>query len=98
MPDFLKTYGDTEGPLGLPMKDKQAKTLEQILKALPEEDRKLIRLITAKAPAEVLDGERADVSWITTEEVDRDKEIVIAKGMNDSQFAQNPLVTLQHCY
>jgi hypothetical protein len=96
--NFLKLYGDTEGPLGLPMKDKQAKTLEQILKAVPQEDRHLIRLVTAKAPAELLEGERADVSWITTESVDRDREIVVAKGMNDSQFAPNPLVTLMHSY
>jgi hypothetical protein len=95
---FLKHYGDTEGPLGLPMKDKQARTLEQLLKALPAEDRQLVRLVTAKAPSELLDGERADVSWITTETVDRDQEIVLAKGMNDSQFAANPLVTMQHCY
>ena len=27
--------------------------------------------MTPKAPTEVLDGERADVSWITTEELDR---------------------------
>jgi hypothetical protein len=96
--NFLKLYGDTEGPLGLPMKDKQAKTLEQILKAVPQEDRQLIRLVTAKAPAELLVGERADVSWITTESVDRDCEVVVAKGMNDSQFANNPLVTMMHSY
>ena len=95
---FLKQYGDTEGPLGLPMKDKQARTLDQVLRALPAEDRQLIRLVAAKAPTELLDGERADVSWITTETVDRDQEIVIARGMNDSQFAANPLVTMQHCY
>jgi hypothetical protein len=38
------------------------------------------------------------VSWISTEETDRDKEIVTARGMNDSQFRMNPIVTLQHCY
>jgi hypothetical protein len=95
---FLKQYGDTEGPLGLPMKDKQAKTLDQLLRALPEEDRTLVRLVSVKAPSELLDGERADVSWITSEVIDRDKEIVIARGMNDSHFAANPLVTMQHAY
>jgi hypothetical protein len=95
---FLKQYGDTEGPLGLPMKDKQARTLDQVLRALPAGDRQLVRLVTAKAPTELLDGERADVSWITTEAIDRDQEIVLARGMNDSQFAANPLVTMQHCY
>jgi hypothetical protein len=98
MPSFLKQYGETEGPLGLPMNDKQARAIDQLLKALPQEDRQLVRMVTTKAPSELLDGEHADVSWITTETIDRDKEIVIAKGMNDSQFAHNPLVTMQHCY
>jgi hypothetical protein len=35
MSQFLKQYGDTEWPLGIPMKDKQAQAVEQILKALP---------------------------------------------------------------
>jgi hypothetical protein len=96
--NYLKLYGDTEGPLGLPMRDQQAKTLDQLLKGLPQEDRELCRLVTTKGPAELLDGERADVSWISTESIDRDCEIVVAKGMNDSQFAANPLVTMQHCY
>jgi hypothetical protein len=96
--NFLKQYGDTEGPLGLPMRDKQARILEQLLKAVPAEDRQLSRLVTAKAPTELLDGERADVSWISTESIDRDKEIVVARGMNDAHFAANPLVTMQHCY
>ena len=39
--------------------------LDSLLKALPAEDRQLVHLVTAKA---VMDGERADVSWITTEE------------------------------
>jgi hypothetical protein len=98
MTAFSKAYGDTEGPLGIPMKDRQAKNLEQILNTIPQEDRTLRRILTCKAPAELLEGERSDVSWITTEAVDRDGEIVIAKGMDDSQFAANPIVTLNHCY
>ncbi len=35
MSQFLKQYGDTEGPLGIPMTDKQAQAVEQILNALP---------------------------------------------------------------
>jgi hypothetical protein len=80
------------------MKDKQAALLEALLKTLPAEDREICRLVTAKAPAEILEGERADVSWISTEDVDRQREIVSARGMNDSQFRMNPVVTLQHCY
>lgn len=91
-----KTYGDTEGPLGFPMKDAAAKALEELLKGL--EDRELHRIVTTKATAEVVEGERADVSWISTESVDREQEVVIASGMDDSHFTNNPIVTLNHNY
>jgi hypothetical protein len=96
--DFNHKHYDTEGPLGIPMRTAQAQMLDGLLKSLPAEDRQLVRLVTAKAPTEVMDGERADVSWITTEEIDRENEIVVARGMNDSHFKLNPIVTLQHCY
>ena len=38
------------------------------------------------------------MSWISTESVDRAADVVLSKGMNDSQFAANPLVTLAHAY
>jgi hypothetical protein len=93
----LKQYG-TEGPLGIPMLDAQAFALDQLLGQLPAEDRVLRRSLTAKAPAELLDGERADVSWISTESIDSYKEVVRSRGMNDAHFRGNPIVTLQHCY
>src|SRR5262245_13170279 len=96
--DFDKKHYDTEGPLGIPMRDAQATMLDGLLKALPAEDRQLVRLVTAKAPTEVMDGERADVSWITTEEIDRETEIVVSRGMNDSHFNLNPIVTKNHAY
>ena len=66
-------------------------------KALPRPTEHAYRkAVVAKAPTELNPGERSDVSWISTESVDRMQEVVIARGMNDSQFAANPLVTLQH--
>jgi hypothetical protein len=38
------------------------------------------------------------VSWISTETPDRYDHLVFAKGMNNSQFALNPIVTLNHEY
>lgn len=96
--DFPHSHYDIEGPLGLPMRDSQARLLDTLLKTLPAEDRTLCRLVTAKGPTELLDGQRADVSWITTEAIDRDAEIVLARGLNDSHFKLNPIVTLQHTY
>lgn len=99
MPDFLKIYGDTEGPLGFPMRDHQAISLDAVLRGLPKTpEYEYRRCVVEKAASEVVAGERADISWITTESPDRANEVVLSKGMNDSQFALNPLVTLGHCY
>jgi hypothetical protein len=92
-------YGPAEGPLGFPQTDRQARALEAILKAVPKGDEfRYRKALVAKAPTEVLPGERSDVSWISTEDPDRTGEVVFARGMNDSQFALNPIVTLNHCY
>jgi hypothetical protein len=99
MPHFLPDYGACEGPLGFPMSDPGARALDALLRSLPRsKEHDYRRLIAGHAPDELLDGERADVSWITTESVDRFGEVVVADGMNDAQFAVNPLVTLGHDY
>jgi hypothetical protein len=100
MPNLLTHhYGTTEGPLGFPLTDRQAFALDALLKALPKDEAFRYRKATVgRGPAEVLPGERTDVSWITTEDPDRTREVVRARGMNDSQFKLNPLVTLQHAY
>jgi hypothetical protein len=68
--NFLKQYGDTEGPLGIPMKDRQAKALEQILKALPAEDRVLSHLVVTKAPA--WHNLRAQLCGVPVDEIDHE--------------------------
>ena len=99
MSSLPRPYGDTEGPLGFPMLDRQARDLDALLKSLPHTDEYRYRhLVTTRAPTELNPGERSDVSWITTESVDRTGEVVRARGMNDGQFQANPLVTLGHAY
>jgi hypothetical protein len=93
---FLKDYGDTEGPLGFPMKDADAKALDAILQANPDAEH--VRLVVQKATTEFSEGERADVAWIQTEAVDHDQEIVLASGFRDDAFKGNPIVTLNHSY
>lgn len=87
------------GPLGFPLTDRQAFALDAILQALPKSDEfKYRKTLIARGASEVMAGERSDVSWITTEDPDRGQEVVIARGMNDSQYKLNPIVTMQHAY
>jgi hypothetical protein len=100
MPSFLPNYYDVEGPFGLPMKDKQAVALEAVVQQLPRDEtiHTPRRAVIAKAATETLAGERSDVSWISTESPDRQREVVLAAGMNDAHFRLNPIVTMQHAY
>lgn len=99
MKPFAQHYGKAEGPLGFPMTDAAARQLETLLKDHPQEDGYAYRrTFLAKGVSELQPGERADVSWISEESVDRDREIVLASGMDDSHFKLNPLVTLGHAY
>jgi hypothetical protein len=99
MTNFLKQYYDTEGPFGLPMRDQQARDLETLLKQLPREKSfEPQKALVEKAPSELLWGERADISWISEESIDRQGDIVLAAGMDDTHFRLNPLVTMNHAY
>src|SRR5947208_721019 len=87
------------GPLGFPLTDRQAFAVETILQALPKSDEfKYRKTMVARGASEVMPGERSDVSWISTEDPDRGNEVVSARGMNDSQYKLNPIVTMQHAY
>ena len=99
MTHILKPYFDTEGPFGLPMKDRQAKALEARLKSLPKDEAFAFRRYTfERGLSELQPGDRSDVSWITEEAPDRAGDIVLARGMDDSHFQLNPIVTLNHDY
>jgi hypothetical protein len=92
-------HGKTEGPLGFPMTDKAARAVETILRELPRTKEYAYRkAMLPQAATELNPGERSDVSWISTQAVDLVHEVVLAAGMDDSQFAQNPIVTLNHAY
>jgi hypothetical protein len=55
------------------------------------------RTVETKA-MDFVDGEHADVSVITSDSVDRDREVVVARGLDFSQFQKNPVVTFAHSY
>jgi hypothetical protein len=80
------------------MRDTDAKALDALLETLPEQEYRRVLLPDAVRATELTTGERADIAWITTESVDRFKEVVLAGGMDDSQYRLNPIVTLGHDY
>jgi hypothetical protein len=89
----------TEGPLGFPLTAPQARALEAVLKALPRGAEFAYRKKDLSGgPEAVLPGERADVSWISTEEPDRAGDVVLAGGCDDRHYRLNPIVTLNHRY
>jgi hypothetical protein len=99
MTTLLRPYFDTEGPCGLPMKDRQAKALESRLKDLPKDDAYALRRCSVeRGVTEVLPEGRCEVSWITAEAPDRVGDVVLASGMDDSHYRLNPIVTLNHAY
>lgn len=98
MPAFLKSYYDTEGPFGLPMRDRQAQELERIVRFLPKQTHYQPQKRLVSATPVLHPDERCDISWISEESPDRQRDIVLAAGMDDSHFRLNPLVTMNHAY
>lgn len=99
MASFDPLYGDAEGPLGFPMSSERAKELDELLKKLPSGDGYGYRKqLVPMALDDLKPGERADISWISVEAPDRDRDVVRADGMDDTHFRLNPIVTLNHAY
>ena len=90
----------TEGPFGVPMPDKLAIALAEMVKAHPSgpefEYRQAAGVV--KYSNEIRDGERADISILATPTVDRDREVVSPAGIDLKQFRANPIVTFGHRY
>jgi phage head maturation protease len=82
--------------LGFPLAEKQARALDQILKSLPKDC--TYRKAQSVASIELKPGERADISLISSNALDRDNEVLIPKGMRLDLFQQNPVVMMAHDY
>jgi len=98
-----KVYGDSEGPLGFRMRSEDAKALEGLLKDLNSDCKELVkdgpvRWSTGAKVSDVDAKERTEVSWVTTDSIDRDNEVMLPKGMDWSQWRKNPAVTFAHDY
>ena len=96
-----KLYGEVvAGPGGDVMPEAIAQLIEKRLPSLPEECRKMgfRRLSYLPKGMEIQEGERADISFISTDAVDRDFEVLIPGGADFKQFKKNPVVTFAHNY
>ncbi len=88
----------TTAAFGIKMPDTLAKSLDALLKTLPKECQSLRRKATTPDSTEVVKGERADVSMVSVESVDREGDVVLAKGVDLTYFQKNPIVTFAHKY
>lgn len=95
-----RAYGDAEGPFGFPMPSAVAREVERIWKRLPTACREMgfTRMAEPAVTVEVSADERTDVSLVTTDAVDRDREVVLPDGGDWRQFEKNPVVTFAHRY
>jgi len=98
MSDFLKDYYDTEGPLGLPMTDAQATALDALLRRLPKDDLHAPGHLSVEKAPELLPGERADISWISTEDTDRYHDVVLAAPGDSPTVMSSPTPFLLENY
>lgn len=95
-----KQFGDATGPLGFPMRSEDARELETLMESRSAEVKNLgiQRAVCMTKASSFDDGEHADVSFVTTDSLDRDKEVVLQSGIDWKQFRKNPIVTFAHMY
>jgi hypothetical protein len=94
-----KAFGDCEGPFGLPMKSAVARYIDEVCRSLPESQRVLKRVSFDTLDMTFVDGERADVSIITTPACDRQHESMNPLGADWTQFQKAGMpVTFAHKY
>lgn len=87
------------GPMGFPQREDSARILEAKLKEAERNGFSYKRNFVTRLPLSLDEGERADISVITTADIiDRDSEIVVASGADLSHFQNNPVVTFGHDY
>jgi HK97 family phage prohead protease len=83
--------------LGIPLTEEVARKVDELFKTLPKEctyKRKGIVPATTELDTE----KRSSIAMVSTESVDRDSDVVIAKGMNTELYALNPVVMFAHRY
>ena len=81
------------------MREETAREIDELLKRLPKDSLHEYRRKGVAAQTMMTDEEeRSDKSFITTDTLDRDGEVVLPGGGDFTQFRKNPVVTFAHRY
>lgn len=83
--------------LGIPLPEGIARQVDNLTRVLPKDCTYRRKSITPQA-SELVDEQRADISLVSTEAIDRQGDIVLAKGVDTNLFTRNPVVTFAHKY
>lgn len=87
-----------ESCVGAYLPESDARYLDSIIKDCEKEAIVYKHKFIVKQEPDLLTGERADVSYITTQDVDRDNEIVLSSGADIQHYEKNSIVTWNHDY
>ena len=90
----MKKTKVVECSLGCKTSEGMARRIDAVLPTIPNELRRLAT--KAATTTEVSGSERTDVSVITTSTPDRDREIVLASGIELDEYRANPIVLFSH--
>lgn len=82
-----------ESSLGTKTTEGMARKIDELLPTIPSELRTVKKKFSSETKAE---GERSDISVITTSDPDRDQEIVVADGLLLDDYRANPVVLFSH--
>ena len=95
----IKEYGSCTGPFGFPMMEDDARELDELLEKHSNDSAFSYKHVVKNDSFECfIEKEHADVSIVTDDSIDKDKEVVDPKGVDWTTFRKNPVVTLQHAY
>lgn len=94
-----KALNIVEGPMGYQMPENVARQIEADSKGLPKDfEFRRLAAPSAEFSSALKDGSRTDISMVNTDDVDRDREVVLPEGLDLSAFRQSPTVFFNHSY
>lgn len=79
--------------LGFMTSEDSAREIDRLLQENPGNTYRKKSIVSS---TELVDGERSSIQMITTESLDRDRELVLSKGINVEHYQKNPVVLWNH--